>query len=363
MNFYFFQKPPSTPQKQKKYSFTLMGTKLLLLFIFWIPLQAFAYKPYSNTPPSQARDIYPAENKTQEEYDMVVAKDGSGDYKYVQDAIDACRAFTPKRLRIFIKKGTYKEKINIPAWTTDISLIGESVEETILTYDDHAGKGKMGTFDSYSLRVQGNAIVMENLTIRNTAGPVGQAVALHIEGDRCVFRNCRFLGDQDTIFASGEGARQYYVDCYIEGTTDFIFGPATAVFENCTIHSKRNSYITAASTPEWAPYGYVFLNCKLTAEPDVDKVYLGRPWRDYAKTVFINTEMGDHIRPEGWHNWSRPEAERTTFLGEAGSTGPGASGTGRVDWSYQLKEKEVKKYTLENIFNGWDPKEGTVATR
>lgn len=296
-----------------------------------------------------------AEKPGQKKYDYVVDKDGSGDFKYLQDAIDACRAFTPKRLTIFIKNGTYKEKVLIPAWITDISIIGESMDSTRLTFDDHAGRGKMGTFDTYTLRVAGNNILLENLTIENSAGPVGQAVALHIEGDRCVIRNCRLLGDQDTLFASGEGSRQFYQNCYIEGTTDFIFGPATVVFENCHIHSKKNSYITAASTPAWIPFGYVFLDCSLTADAGVDQVYLGRPWRDYARTVFINTEMGSHIRPEGWHNWSRPEAEQTTYLAEYGSTGPGGDTSGRVSWSYRLKEKDLKAYTLENIFNGWKP--------
>ena len=287
--------------------------------------------------------------------DMVVAKDGSGDYTYLQDAIDACRAFTPRRLTILIKNGVYKEKLLIPAWVTDISLIGESADSTILTFDDHAGRGKMGTFDSYSVRIAGNDIYVENVTIQNTAGPVGQAVALHIEGDRCIFRNCRFLGNQDTMFASGENARQYYLDCYIEGTTDFIFGPATAVFENCVIHSKKNSYITAASTPQWVKYGYVFKNCTLTADPAVDEVYLGRPWRDYARTVFIACKMGNHILPEGWHNWSRPEAEKTSFYAEFASTGPGANPDARVGWAQQLIEKEVETYQLEQVFNGWVP--------
>lgn len=291
----------------------------------------------------------------QAQYDIVVAKDGSGDYQYIQDAIDACRAFTPKRLTIFIKDGKYKEKVVIPAWITDISLIGESIENTIISYDDHAGKGKMGTFDSYTMRIMGNDIYMENITIENTAGPVGQAVALHIEGDRCMFYNCRFLGDQDTMFASGENSRQYYLNCYIEGTTDFIFGPATALFENCQIHSKKNSYITAASTPEWIDYGYVFKDCKVTANKEVDKMYLGRPWRDYAKTVFINCEMGDFIRPEGWHNWSRPEAEKTVFYAEYGSRGPGAKPASRVNWSHQLNNKTIKDYTLEKIFKEWKP--------
>ncbi|MEQ9441322.1 MAG: pectinesterase family protein [Cyclobacteriaceae bacterium] len=291
------------------------------------------------------------------EDDMVVAQDGSGDYRYIQDAIDATRAFVPRDLTITIKNGIYKEKLLIPGWITDITLRGESADSTIITYDDHAGKGKMGTFDSYTLKVEGNDIVVENITIANTAGEVGQAVALHIEGDRCVFRNCRFLGNQDTMFASGEGSRQYYQDCYIEGTTDFIFGPATAVFEDCHIHSKRNSYITAASTPEWVDYGYVFIDCRFTADEGVDEVYLGRPWRDYAKTVFIRADLGEQIVPEGWHNWSRPEAEKTTFYAEYGSTGPGAQPNSRVGWSHQLKEEDLDDYTLENIFGGWNPDE------
>lgn len=291
-------------------------------------------------------------NQAVPKYDIVVAKDGSGDYKYIQDAIDAVRAFTPKRITIFIRNGTYKEKVQIPAWVTDISLIGESTENTIITYDDHAGRGKMGTFETYTLRIEGNNINVENLTIQNTAGPVGQAVALHVEGDRLIFRNCRFLGNQDTIFASGENSRQYYVNCYIEGTTDFIFGPATALFEDCHIHSKKNSYITAASTPSWVKWGYVFKDCTFTAAPDVNEVYLGRPWRDYAKTVFINCTFGEHILPEGWHNWSRPEAEKTTFYAEYNNKGPGAKTDKRVPWSHQLTQQQAAEYTPEKIFAG-----------
>ena len=282
--------------------------------------------------------------------EIVVAKDGSGDYKYIQDAIDAIRAFTPMRITVLIKNGVYKEKVLIPAWITDITLRGESVENTIITYDDHAGRGKMGTFDTYTMRIQGNNINVENLTIANTAGPVGQAVALHVEGDRLVFRNCRLLGDQDTLFASGEGSCQYYVDCYIEGTTDFIFGPATALFQNCHIHSKKDSYITAASTPSWVKWGYVFKNCRFTAAEGVKEVYLGRPWRDYAKTVFINCAFGPHILPVGWHNWSRPEAEKTVFYAEYNNSGPGAATAARVPWSHQLSKKEAALYTPENIF-------------
>ncbi|AHM58501.1 Pectinesterase [Flammeovirgaceae bacterium 311] len=320
---------------------------VLLLTLTACAQNKFISEPADATQKASAA-VVPAAPKTK----IVVAKDGSGDYKYIQDAIDAVRAFTPIRITIYIRNGIYKEKVHIPAWVTDINLVGESTENTIITYDDHAGRGKMGTFETYTFRIEGNNINVENLTIQNTSGPVGQAVALHVEGDRLVFRNCRFLGDQDTIFASGEGSRQYYVDCYIEGTTDFIFGPATALFENCHIHSKKDSYITAASTPEWIRYGYVFKGCTLTADAAVEEVYLGRPWRDFAKTVFLNCVLGDHIRPEGWHNWSRPEAEKTTYYAEFKNSGPGANARERVAWSEQLTEKEAASYTIENILAG-----------
>ncbi len=284
--------------------------------------------------------------------DLVVAKDGSGDFRYIQDAIDAIRVYLPKAITVHIKKGIYKEKIIIPSTLTNISFVGESLDSTIISYDDYSGKGKMETFDSYTLRIMGNDIVMKNLTIENTAGRVGQAVALHIEGDRCVIDNCKLLGNQDTVFASGENARQYFLNCYIEGTVDFIFGSSTALFENCQIHSKSNSFITAASTPRWVVYGYVFKNCRLTADIGVDKVYLGRPWRDYAKTVFIDCEMGNHILPVGWDNWSRPETEQTTFYAEYRCSGSGYKPQSRAKWSYQLTNKEASEYTLENIFSG-----------
>lgn len=333
--------------------------KTMLLLMLLGTSQACA-KPLSGNPATAPKQEAPgnADATLTADYDMVVAKDGSGDYTYLQDAIDAVRAFTPKRLRIFIKNGVYKEKVHIPAWVTDIALIGESVDSTRITYDDHAGRGKMGTFDTYTLRIEGNNINVENLTIENSAGPVGQAVALHVEGDRLVFRNCRFLGDQDTIFASGENSRQYYVNCYIEGTTDFIFGPATALFENCEIYSKKNSYITAASTPAWAAYGYVFKECRLTAQEGIDEVYLGRPWRDYAETVFINCFLGDHILPDGWHNWGRPEAEETTFYAEYNNSGPGYQPKERAEWAHMLSKEEAAGYSIENIFAG-DTETGT----
>ena len=289
---------------------------------------------------------------------IVVARDGTGEYRTIQEAVEAVRAFMDYTVTIYIKDGLYKEKLVIPSWVKNVQLVGESAEGTIITYDDHANIGKMGTFRTYTVKVEGNDITFKNLTIENNAAPLGQAVALHTEGDRLMFIHCRLLGNQDTIYTGREGTRLLFTDCYIEGTTDFIFGPATALFERCTIHSKRNSYITAASTPENVEFGYVFKNCKLTAAPGVTKVYLGRPWRPYASTTFLNCEFGSHIRPEGWDNWRNKENEKTARYAEFGNTGEGAATAGRVKWAKQLTSKEELRYTIENIFtdsSNWYP--------
>ena len=194
----------------------------------------------------------------------------------------------------------------------------------------HANINKMGTFRTYSVKVEGNNITFKNLTIENNAEQLGQAVALHTEGDKLAFINCRFLGNQDTIYTGAEGTRLLFADCYIEGTTDFIFGPSTALFERCTIYSKRNSYVTAASTPKDIKFGYVFKECKLTAAPEVTKVYLGRPWRPNAATIFMNCELGKHILPVGWHNWNNTENEKTVRYAEYMNTGEGASTQSRA---------------------------------
>lgn len=199
--------------------------------------------------------------------------------------------------------------------------------------------------------VEGNDFSASNLTIQNSSGDIGQAVALSIMGDNAYVFNCNILGNQDTLYASGNNSRQYFKDCYIEGTTDFIFGKSTVLFENCQIHSLKNSYITAASTPEGTAFGFVFKNCNLTADKNATQVYLGRPWRIYAKTVFIECKMGNHIVPQGWENWSKPEAEKTAFYAEYNCSGEGFKPKERVKWSYQLTKKEAKKYTVENVFS------------
>ena len=284
---------------------------------------------------------------------IVVARDGTGQFRTVTDAIEVCRAFMDYHKVIYIKKGTYKEKLIIPQWVQNIELCGESRDETIITYDDHANINHMGTFRTYTLRVDANNITFKNLTIENNAAKLGQAVALHTQGDRLTFVNCRFLGNQDTIYTGMEGTRLYFDHCYIEGTTDFIFGPSTAWFEQCTIHCKANSYITAASTPQYIPYGYIFNQCHITVGDNVSKVYLGRPWRDYGYTLFMHCKLPKQIRPEGWHHWQK-EREQTARYLEYENTGEGADISKRVIWSRQLTKKEAKDITLEKVFSRED---------
>lgn len=294
----------------------------------------------------------------QVDYDHVVAKDGSGDFESIQAAIDASKSFPPERIRIFIKEGVYREKVTVHAWNTRMSFIGAGAEETVITWDDYFDKinrGRNSTFHTYTVLVEGDDFHAENLTIENSAGEVGQAVALHVDADRVSFTNCKLLGNQDTVYLAGEGNRQYFKNCYIEGTTDFIFGGATALFEDSQLHSKKDSYITAASTPESQEFGFVFRNCTLTAGAGIDDVYLGRPWRNHARTVFIESEMGAHIVPQGWHNWNNEQAETTAFYAEFENSGPGFSPQNRVEWSHQLTQRQAENYTLENIFNDWNP--------
>lgn len=289
---------------------------------------------------------------------IVVSRDGTGNFRTLQEAIESARAFMDYTVTIYMKNGVYKEKVIVPSWVENIDIIGEDRDKTIITYDDHANINKMGTFRTYTVKVEGSDITFKNLTIENNAAQLGQAVALHTEGDRLKFINCRILGNQDTIYTGAKFTRLYFKDCYIDGTTDFIFGPSTALFEDCIIHSKRNSYVTAASTPKEAKYGYVFKHCKLTAEPGVDKVYLGRPWRPYAYTLFIECELGKHIVLAGWHNWGKQSNEETARYMEYKNTGEGANASERVAWSKQLTKKEAEAVTVDAIFrtqSDWNP--------
>jgi pectinesterase len=306
---------------------------------------------------AQTNIIYPQQ--------ITVAVDGTGNYKTIQDAIDAIRAYSPEHITVNIKNGIYHEKVTVPAWVTNVSFIGESRDKTIISYEDYSGKffstdtvnnkKKFNTFTSYTMYVHGNDISIENITVQNTAGRVGQAVALHVDGDRFVIKNCNLLGNQDTLLTANDNARQYFFNCYIEGTTDFIFGNATVIFQECTIKELINSYITAASTTQQQAFGYTFFNCKILTGDDAKLVYLGRPWRAYAKVVFIKCELAKNIRPEGWHNWDKKANETTAYYAEYNNTGEGAATGQRVTWSHQLTKREVRKYTMNNIFRGWNP--------
>ena len=297
------------------------------------------------------------------DYNIVVAQDGSGDFTTVQAAINAVPDYRKAGpTRIYIKKGMYKEKIVIAESKQGVQLIGE--DGAVLTYDDYAqkpnifGEGK-GTSGSGSVYIFGPDFFAENITFENTSGPVGQAVACHVAGDRAVFRRCRFLGFQDTLYTFGENTREYYEDCYIEGTVDFIFGKATAVFNRCELRSKHTGgFLTAPATPQSSSYGYVFYDCKLTADEGVEagSVWLSRPWRPYGKTVFIRCEMGQHIRPEGWNNWGKTDNERTAYYAEYQCYGKGADTSRRVAWSHQLKDASA--YDMTDILkgtDGWNP--------
>ncbi|HEY4287056.1 MAG TPA: pectinesterase family protein [Puia sp.] len=295
---------------------------------------------------------------------FTVAADGSGNYRTIQEAVNAVRDLSQQQVTIHIKKGVYHEKLVIPSWKTMIKLEGESRDSTIITWEDYSGKANPGgkdafgkdkftTYTSYTVLVTGNDFSAENLTIVNASGRVGQAVALHVEGDRCVVSNCKLLGNQDTLYAGTEGSRQYYKDCFIEGTTDFIFGEAIVVFNRCVLRSLINSYLTAAATTPRQGYGFVFLDCRLEADTAARRVFLGRPWRPYAKTVYLRTDMGKQIAEAGWDNWRNPENEKTAFYAEYESRGAGGVVDKRASWSHQLNAKEAKQYTVENILGEW----------
>lgn len=304
--------------------------------------------------------VVPALKPYVRHYDFVVAKDGSGDFFSVQEAINAVPDFRKNvRTTILVKRGVYKEKIVIPASKINLSLTGE--DGAVLSYDDYADKlnrfgEKTGTSGSASCYIYAPDFYAENLTFENTSGPVGQAVACFVSADRAYFKNCRFLGWQDTLYTYGKGCRQYYEDCYIEGTVDFIFGWSTAVFNRCHIHSKTKGYVTAPSTDQGQKYGYVFYDCRLTADEGVTDVYLSRPWRPYAQAVFVRCDLGGHILPAGWNNWGKVENEKTAFYAEYQSRGAGANLQARAPFSHQLHSLEG--YAMEDVLagtDGWNP--------
>jgi pectinesterase len=294
--------------------------------------------------------------------DVIVAADGTGQHTSVQDAISAAPQRDPRGPPwvILVKAGTYRERIYVQRERGNLLLQGEGADRTEIVFNLHAGlpgpDGKpIGTFRTPTLQIDGDGFEMRDLAVRNDAGPVGQALALRADGDRLVFRRCRFLGWQDTVLANR--GRHYFEEAYIEGHVDFIFGGATAYFRNCRIHVLKDGYLTAASTPPDQAHGFVFDRCVVTAEPGV-KAYLGRPWRIHAATVFLHTEFPDAIRPEGWHDWNKPEAHATVRYGEIGNTGAGSSLEARPAWVRRLTNAEAAALTPAAVLagpDGWTP--------
>lgn len=308
----------------------------------------------------------PAQNNpvdTMPVFDFVVAADGSGHFRSVQEAIDAVPPLRKKRTFIFIKNGIYKEKLILPPTATEVTFIGEDVMKTILTFDDFASRKnrfgeEMGTSSSSSFFIFGDGFEARNITFENAAGPVGQAVAVRVDGDRVRFENCRFLGNQDTLYPHGKTSRQYYKNCYIEGTVDFIFGWSTAVFDSCQLFCKAAGFVTAASTEEHTQAGFVFRNCRISGNAPEHSVYLGRPWRPFAKVVFIGCDLGSVVHPEGWHNWDKTSNEQTAYFAEFQNFGPGARTANRVTWAHALTSEASGKYTLDQLLGDWDPAQG-----
>jgi len=302
--------------------------------------------------------------------ELVVAADGSAKYRTVQEAVMAVPAGTPDSpVLIRVRPGTYRELVYVQREKRFFKLVGEDAARTVITYDLNANQkgldGKpIGTFRTPTVQVDADDFTAENITFENAAGPVGQALALRVDGDRVVFRNCRFLGWQDTIFVNR--GRHYFENCYVEGHVDFIFGGATAFFERCHIHALRDGYLTAASTPDNAPFGFVFSRCKVTGQTPAVRTYLGRPWRAHSAVAFIETEMAEVVRPEGWHNWNFPEREKTVRYAEFGSRGPGAKPDARVAWARRLTKSDAKGFTPEKVLaghDGWNPKTGQTRRR
>jgi pectinesterase len=303
--------------------------------------------------PAREKDDVPAK--------LTVAADGSGDYRTVQAALDVVPVNNTKEITIYIKKGVYRKKLHLDSTRNHVTLVGEDAAGTILTYADHPGMvlangDSVNTRNSHSFLIRSDDFSARHLTFRNDAGySAGQAVALEVQGDRASFFDCRIIGNQDILFLNNPDSRQYFRDCYIEGTTDFIFGAAVAWFENCHIYSKKNSHVTAASTPREHSYGFIFYHCILAGDSAVTNASLGRPWQPFAAVDYIHCYIGGHIRPQGWSVWNNKDDYTSSRFAEYENYGPGAAITSRVSWAHQLTEEEVQHITLKNIFNDWYP--------
>jgi pectinesterase len=303
-----------------------------------------------------------ADPATVHSINLMVAADGSGQFTNVQTAIMSIPSGSRTNpVVIHLKPGIYRELVYVQREKRFFKLLGENAATTVITCNLSANltnlDGKpLGTFRTPTTLIDADDFAAENITFENSAGNVGQALAIRVDGDRATFRNCRFLGWQDTILLNR--GRQYFENCTIAGHVDFIFGAAAAWFEQCHIECRRDGYITAASTPADQPFGFVFSNCKITGSQPETRTYLGRPWRIYASTIFLNTEMSAVVRPEGWNDWGKPEAHQTARYAEFHSTGPGGDAAPRVVWAKHLTDSEARVITRQAVLggsDGWNP--------
>ncbi|HEY1848548.1 MAG TPA: pectinesterase family protein [Opitutaceae bacterium] len=293
----------------------------------------------------------------------VVAADGSGDFATVQEAINAApqNAGPGAPWVIHVKPGNYHELVYIQREKRFVRLVGADASRTTITFGLHAsmpgGDGKpIGTFRTPTVWIDADDFSAENLTIANSAGRVGQALALRVDGDRVAFRRCNFVGWQDTILVNR--GRQYFRDCAITGAVDFIFGAATAYFDRCDISCAGAGYITAASTPAAQPYGFIFSHCRIGGTSGSASTYLGRPWRPYGCVAFLDCDMSSVVRTEGWDNWRKKSNEATARFSEFGSKGDGADPSGRVPWARPITAQKAAQCTAAAVLggsDGWDP--------
>ena len=308
--------------------------KLLTLFVF---CSLFAVRAFAGEP------VY------------TVDCNGGGDFRTVQECFDALPSKPDGWRTVRILPGTYREKVTLDVYKDRVRIVGAGgAEQVRIVWDDHTGKvvdgHEMTTYDTWTMSLQADDVVLEGVTVENDAGRVGQAVALETRGDRIWIDGCRLVGDQDTFFTKGYVSRIYVTDSWIEGTTDFIFGPSIVLFDRCRIHAKADSFLTAASTTERNLYGYVFRDCRVSVADGVTRVYLGRPWKSTARTVWIRCDLPAAIRPEGWRDWHDAARKGDVYYAEYGCTGPGADRSGRVAWSRELTDDEAAACTPGRIF-------------
>ena len=293
---------------------------------------------------------------------LIVAQDGTGDFKTIQEAFNAIENNREKGTVVHVKEGVYKEKLFLDSNKRNVQLLSDDKFKTVITYDDHTGKvapngDTINTRTSWTFLNKSDNFLAYNITFQNDAGfSAGQAVAVESDGDKSTFMDCRFIGNQDVLFLNNEKSRQYFWNCYVEGSTDFIFGSATAWFDSCEIYSKKNSHVTAASTPQDKEWGFVFNKCRLTGDTSLHNVSLGRPWRPYAAVVYMNCYIGPHIKPEGWSNWNNTDNYKTTRYAEYKNYGPSSDPAKRVSWSKQLTDEEAKAYDKRKYLNIWNQK-------